>query len=311
MSNSSLQGQKNDAETKKTALIGGLLVLCAGLCWSFSGLLVRSAPSLDAWQFLAYRSAGLVLAFFLIDRFNRRPPLLRRMIKLGGLGVICSILMAIAFISYVFALMNTSVANALFLYSCAPILAAIIGYFVLGERLNTGMLVAVLIGLAGLGIMVNGAVGGGKMFGNIMALVPALCFSLYTVIIRLRPDQDFSPSVSGFAYLVILVALVIMLISGDALFPKPFEVLMAFTNGFVSMGAGFALFQLGAQRIPAVSQVLLAQSETLAAPIWVWLFIDERPSLNTLIGGGIILCGVVLMAYAGASQEAQKRAVHA
>eukprot|EP01037_Dinobryon_pediforme_P009528 gene9528-9604_t len=292
-------------DQRKRALTGSLLVLCAGLSWSFSGLLVRSAPNLDSWQFLTYRSLGLALAFAVLDHINKRPSLLPRLIGLGWPGWLASVLMAGAFITYIFALMNTTVANALFISSLAPILSAIIGFFVLGERLNRGMGIAVIIGVAGLAVMVNGAIGGGNMFGNLMALCPPLCFASYSVLLRLRPKQNFSAIVNGFALLVILVAFPMMILNGSDIFPPLKEAGAAFANGFVTMGLGFYLFQRGAPRIPAVSQTLLAQTETLAGPIWVWLLLNERPSLNTLMGGSIILFAVVLMAYYGAKHEAE------
>jgi len=294
------------SDQRKRAVTGSILVLCAGLSWSFSGLLVRSAPNLDSWQFLAYRSLGLALAFAVLDHINKRPPLFPRLMRLGWPGTLASVLMALAFITYIFALMNTTVANAMFISSLAPILSALIGFVVLGERLNRGMGIAVLIGIAGLGVMVNGAIGGGNLFGNLMAMCPPLCFASYSVLLRLRPNQDFSAIVNGFALLVVAVAFPMMVVSGVDFFPPLKEAGMAFINGFLTMGLGFYLFQRGAPHIPAVSQTLLAQTETLAGPVWVWLLLNERPSLNTLTGGGIILFAVVLMAYYGAKHEAER-----
>ena len=291
---------------RRRALIGSILVLCAGLSWSFSGLLVRNAPNLDPWQFLSYRSIGLALAFAVLDHINKRPPLLPRLMQLGWPGALAAVLMALAFITYIFALMNTTVANALFISSLAPILSALIGFVVLGERLNRGMGIAVVIGIAGLAVMVNGAIGGGNLFGNLIALCPPLCFALYSVLLRLRPKQDSSAIVNGFSLLVILIAFPMMLLNGSDIFPPMREAGTAFINGFLTMGLGFYLFQRGAPRIPAVSQTLLAQTETLAGPIWVWLLLNERPSVNTLIGGSIILFAVVLMAYYGAKHEAER-----
>ena len=294
------------SEQRKRALTGSVLVLCAGLSWSFSGLLVRCAPTLDPWQFLAYRGLGLTLAFAVLDTLQKRPPLFPRLMRLGWPGSLAAVLMATAFITYIFALMNTTVANALFISSLAPILSALIGFLVLGERLNKGMGFAVVIGIAGLAVMVKGAIGGGNLFGNLIAMCPPMCFASYAVLLRLRPKQDFSAIVNGFALLVTLVAFPMMIVNGSAIFPPLNETAAAFANGFVTMGFGFYLFQRGAPRIPAVSQTLLAQTETLAGPIWVWLLLNERPSLNTLTGGIIILFAVVLMAYYGAKQEAER-----
>lgn len=289
--------------SQKSALTGALMVACAGLFWSFSGTFVRLAPHLDAWQFLTYRAAGVGVAFFIYDRLQRRESLIVRSFQLGWPGLLGAALMAGAFISFILAIQNTSVAITLFVYSCAPILAGTMAYFILGERMTLAMIISMVLALAGLGIMVNGQLSGGSLFGYSMALLPALLFSYYAVMQRRYPGRDFSPAVSGFAFIVVIVAVAMMWFKGDDFLPNWFECGAAFTNGLVTMGLGFALYQRGAARVPAAGQLLLAQTETLFGSFWVWLFFNEKISLETLEGGGLILLGVVIMAYAGTSQE--------
>ncbi len=287
---------------RKSALAGALMVACAGLFWSFSGTFVRLAPHLDAWQFLTYRAGGVAVAFFIYDRIQRRESLILRSFRLGWPGVFGAALMAGAFICFILAIQNTSVAITLFIYSCAPILAGTMAYFVLGERMTWAMVVAMVLALAGLGIMVNGQIAGGSLFGYVMALLPALLFSYYAVMQRRYLGQDFSPAVSGFAFIVVFVAVFMMWLKGDDFLPSWFECGAAFANGLVTMGVGFALYQRGAARVPAAGQLLLAQTETLCGPLWVWLFFNETISIETFEGGALILVGVIIMALAGSRQ---------
>ena len=53
------------------------------------------------------------------------------------------------------------------------------------------------------------------------------------------------------------------------------------------------LLTLGARRLPAAETALLSLTETVLGPIWVWLAIDETPSLLTLAGGLIVMIAVV------------------
>jgi len=85
-------------------------------------------------------------------------------------------------------------------------------------------------------------------------------------------------------------------LQGVALFPPPLEALAAFAGGFLAMGVGFALFLRGAPHVPAAGQTMLAQTETVFGPIWVWLAFGETPAVATLIGGAIVLVAVVSMA---------------
>ena len=68
------------------------------------------------------------------------------------------------------------------------------------------------------------------------------------------------------------------------------------------------LFLRGAPAVPAVGQTMLAQTETIFGPIWVWLLFGETPSATTLIGGAAILAAVVAMALAGAGARRRRRA---
>lgn len=247
------------------ALIGSLLVACAGLMWSFSGSFLRLAPSLDTWQYLTYRALGVALAFYVYDRVQKREGLITRFGKLGWPGVVGALLMAASFIFYIFSLQTTSVAFTLFVYSSAPMMAGAMAYFMLGEKMNAGMLVAVIFALIGLAIMVDGQLTGGGLWGFFLAIMPGVFFSYYAVMQRQYPGRDFSPSVSGFALIVMAISITMIFIKREALFPATWEVAVPFCNGFVTMGLGFVMYQTGAARIPAASQVLLAMNSASTA----------------------------------------------
>jgi drug/metabolite transporter (DMT)-like permease len=99
----------------------------------------------------------------------------------------------------------------------------------------------------------------------------------------------------------------IIFATGKSLFPPPFETLAAFANGSIFMGLGFALFVRGAPDLPAAGQTVLAQTETIFGPVWVWLLFAETPLPTTLLGGAIILAAVTVMAVAGASAKPQQK----
>ena len=69
--------------------------------------------------------------------------------------------------------------------------------------------------------------------------------------------------------------------------------------GSVQIGAGFILITLGTRWVPAAQVALLALTETVLAPTWVWLILDERPAPIALVGGLIVLFAVVSEGLAG------------
>jgi drug/metabolite transporter (DMT)-like permease len=121
---------------------------------------------------------------------------------------------------------------------------------------------------------------------------------------RLAPKRDFGPAMVGYGVCSSLVAAAVALSEGATLTPPLSEVLWAFAAGFVLMGLGFALFLRGAPSTPAVGQTLLAQTETIFGPVWVWLAFGERPAPTTLVGGAVIFAAVVAMALSGVRASA-------
>ncbi len=280
-------------------LAGALYVLAAGLCWSFTGVFIRLAPHLDSWQFLVYRGLGTAVAFALLAR-SREPRALPNRLQ----GAIATLALSLSAIGFIVALKLTSVANALFLSSSSPLLSAVLGFLVLGERLDARQVGSVALGFCGLAVIVGGGFETGHIVGDLLAVLSALSFATVSVCMRLAPDRDFAPAMVGYGVLSALLAAGVTLGEGATLAPPLFETLSAFAAGFVLMGLGFTLFLRGAPVVPAVGQTVLAQTETIFGPVWVWLAFGETPATATLVGGAIILAAVIAMAASGASAPA-------
>ncbi|MGO4872624.1 MAG: DMT family transporter [Roseiarcus sp.] len=285
-------------------LAGALSVLAGGLCWSFTGVFIRLAPHLDAWQFLVYRGLGVAVAFVLLARSKGRGATPAGLFALGPLGVVATLALSMAAIGFIVALKLTSVANALFLSSCAPLLSAILGFFILRERLDTRQIGSVALGFCGIAVIVGGGFETGHVAGDVWGLLCALSFAVFSVCMRLAPKRDFGPAMISYGVFSALVAAGVAFDEGATLTPPLMETLCAFAAGFVLMGLGFALFLRGAPSVPAVGQTLLAQTETIFGPVWVWLAFGEAPATATLVGGAVVFAAVVAMALSGASAPA-------
>ncbi len=71
------------------------------------------------------------------------------------------------------------------------------------------------------------------------------------------------------------------------------DALIALLLGIIQMGLGLLLYTTGSKTLPAAKLTLLALSEVFFAPFWVWLFLDEKIPLQTLIGGTVILLAII------------------
>jgi drug/metabolite transporter (DMT)-like permease len=289
------------AASDRGFLVGALFVLAAGLSWSFTGIFLRLAPHLDSWQFLVWRSLGVACAFAIILRARGGGSLFARFVATGWVGAIVTAALCLASIAFIVAMKTTTVANALFLSSCSPLLAALLGYVVLGERLSLRQGASVALGVAGLAVIVGGALEAGSLSGNISALLAALGFAGASVAMRHGPRRNYSPAVFTYGLVACALSAGVCLAKGVSLIASPLEILAAFGAGFLVMGLGFLLFLRGAPHVPAAGQTVLAQTETIFGPLWVWLAFGETPAAATLVGGAIILAAVISMAAAGAS----------
>ena len=292
------------APLRSVALRGAVFVLAAGLCWSFTGIFLRLAPHFGPWQFLAWRGLGTACALALVSRARGQRHPLRQLIGFGRIGAMVTLAFAASSITFIVSMKTTTVANALFLSSCAPLLAAILGYFALGERLSLWQTASIALGLAGLLIIVSGGLGAGSLTGNLCAIVTALGFAGASVAMRYGPPRDYSPAVLGYGLVACVFSALVCLGEGASLTSPLADIGAALAGGLLPMGLGFACFLRGAPHVPAAAQTVLAQTETIFGPVWVWLAFGEMPAPPTLIGGAVILAAVVSMAAASSSAPA-------
>jgi drug/metabolite transporter (DMT)-like permease len=59
----------------------------------------------------------------------------------------------------------------------------------------------------------------------------------------------------------------------------------------------FVLVTIAPRFIPAEEVNLFFLLETIIGPFWVWLIINEQPSIETIQGGSIILITIAIHSY--------------
>ncbi len=261
--------------------------------WSFGSLLARSADQIDPWQYLLWRSIGVIVVMELLQRFKRRPLLTPIAFTSGKAMHLANVGLLIASLAYIYAVKTTTAANAAFLASITPLVAVVLARAVLGERLNRVTIGAIGLALIGLTVMVSAKVQAGNMVGNIAALCSSFGFAIYAVVLRRTPGRDWSPVLPGYALMMIALCGSVTVISGKTLVPSFAMVKFPLLHGGLLIVVGTLLFNAASRHLPAVAMTVFAQSETVGAPLWVFVFRGERPGVQTLIGGTIILFAIV------------------
>ena len=147
--------------------------------------------------------------------------------------------------------------------------------------------------MTGITVMIGDSITSGTLFGNLIALTIPICFSILIMIVRKNSNLDLVPaiwyaSIFSFTYAFIMV---------ENFSFSYNDILMGFLLGVPQLSFGFISITIGSRTTKSVSVGLLMLTETIFAPIWVWLVINEIPPLSVFIGGSIIILALVLKSF--------------
>ena len=276
---------------------GYILLLFGGFCLSWGGFIIRSFEEATVWQILLLRSVFFMFALiiFLIATYKKNTI---KIIKDAGYpAVLGGLVMSLSFIAFVVSMSITTVANVVFIISTQTMFLAIFGFFYLKEKVSLTSFFSILLAMGGITIMVGDSLSTSSFFGNIIALAIPINFSILVMIIRKNKNLDMVPAIfySGF------FAIIYGLILSESFVFTSHDILMGFFLGVPQLALGFICITIGSRTTPSTTIGLLMLTETLFAPVWVWLFLNEIPPVSVLIGGAVIISAIVLK-----SSEKQK-----
>ena len=272
---------------------GYILILLGGFCLSWGGFIVRSFETSNPWEILLLRSFFFFLwistFLFLIYKKN----VLQSLKRAGPPALLGGFVMSFSFIAFVFAMMNTSVANVVFIISTQTMFLAIFAYFYLKEKVSLIGFISIILAMSGITIMIGDSISSGTLFGNLVALTIPISFSILVMIIRKNSDLDLVPAIwhaSVFSFIYAIVMVESFNFTGHDIF-------MGFLLGVPQLGFGFICITIGSKTTRSVTIGLLMLTETIFAPLWVWLFLNEIPPLSVFIGGLIITFAIIVKSF--------------
>lgn len=282
--------------TAQTYQRGVVFVILAGVLLSSGGLLIRFIEEADPWTVLFYRSLTFffTVCVFMYLREGRSMIIKFKSLKLRD--ALVSVSLAIGFIAYVLSLFNTTVANTVLILSTGPVIAAVLGWIVLREKIGLTTLFAIIGAIVGVSVMMSDGITGNDISGLNYALLAVMSFAVLIVTLRSVPVERDMLAPTALAG---IVAAVFSLNFVPTLQISLLDLLCSMLLGSVQIGLGFILITLGTRSVPAAQVPLLALAETALSPLWVWLIVNEVPAARTLTGGGIILIAVLTQSIAG------------
>jgi drug/metabolite transporter (DMT)-like permease len=257
-----------------------VLVAGAALLWSTGGIGIKAIPD-PALKVAFYRSAVAAVALWIYFRpraWKWSPAFL---IALGSYSG--------CLISFVVATKWTTAANAIFLQYSGVVWVLLFSPLLLREAFRARDAIAIAVAFAGIGLFFLGKFDVHGRAGDGVALLSGVFFA--ALVLSLRSERGLGAEAAVTYGNVLAAALLFPFVVTDlALAPKSAAVLLLL--GILQIAGAYALFVEGIKHVSATEASLIGMLEPVANPVWVFLFLRERPAPVAIAGGAIVLAAI-------------------
>ena len=271
---------------------GSLLAFIAVMLITPDSILIRLS-NIETWGMLFYRGAIPFVVVLIGLIFFYKNNLFKALINIGYPGIFYVISFSICNITFIISIQNTNVANTLVMIAMAPMLSAILGSIFLKEVPDRKTWVAIIITLIAVTYIFHDSIEMGNFYGDLFGIITAFGLACNAVIARYAKNRDLVPSavigklcVAIFAFFFVDT---FVLVDTDLIF-VPLMCVMCVAIPFV-------LVTIAPRFIPAEEVNLFFLLETIIGPFWVWLVINEQPSIETIQGGVVIILTIAIHSF--------------
>lgn len=258
-----------------------LIMVLTSILWSSGGILIKLV---DVGP-LSVSGLRSLIAATIIYIYLRKPKFTWSLYQVLGGAAYAS--MAISFVA---ATRLTTAANAVMLQYTAPIYVAILGSLILKEKVGAKDIIAIVITFAGIIMFFADSFTAGKLGGNISAIVSGFCFALF--IVCTRQQKEASPMETILLGNIFTAIVCIPFIVGTQYGLGSIIGIMLL--GIVQFGIPYVLYGIAIKHVRALDAVMIAVIEPILNPLWVFLFMGERPGGWAVLGGIIVLAAITL-----------------
>jgi drug/metabolite transporter (DMT)-like permease len=280
-----------------------VLMLIAPVLWSMAGVFVRQLEAAARWELVFLRSSFCVAATLVFGLMLYRRDLAQRLLSIGWAGVLSGALWGVQFTCFMLALSYTSVASTTIIFSLAPLIATVLAWFVLKERIAPRTWVIVSIAVVGVIIIFWSDLGAGGWIGNLIALAIPLAAGANWVLLRaLHAEVDLVMAVLVGGVFAALVSLPL----AAPFQATPFDIAILAFLGFFQLALPCVLAVIAARHLSPTELGLLGLLEVILAPLWAWIGAGERPAGGIVVGGAIVLGAMIVEAIARGRGSAKR-----
>ena len=271
---------------------GSLLAFVAVMFITPDSLFIRLS-NIDTWGLVFYRGVIPFFTVFIGMLFIYKLSFFKTLFSSGYHGVIYVITFSITNITFVVSIQNTNVANTLVMIATAPMISAILSGIFLKEQPDKKTWISILITFLAIIFIFYDSLGVGNFYGDILAFITAVGLAVGAVTIRSARSKNLVPAAVVGKLFVALFALFFI----DSFMLSEKDLIIVPLMCILCVAIPFVLVTIAPRFIPAAEVDLFFLLETILGPIWVWFVIKEQPSLETLIGGLVIITTIAVHSF--------------
>ncbi|MDQ3282978.1 MAG: DMT family transporter [Acidobacteriota bacterium] len=260
--------------------VGLLYIVVAALLWSTGGIGIKAVVD-PPLKVSFYRSLFAALTLFVIFRRDLR-------VRLSPAFIAAILSYAGCLTTFVTATKWTTAANAIFLQYAGVVWVLLLSPIVLHEAMRRRDVIAIVVAMAGMALFFVGKFEARGMAGNGMALLSSVFFAM--MILALRREHASSRAAVTWGNVLLAIAL-LPFVANDLAITRTSLLAFSFL-GIIQIGLAYAFFVKGLRYVTATEASLTGMLEPVANPIWVLLFLGEKPSAFAIAGGVIVLAAI-------------------
>lgn len=193
-------------------------------------------------------------------------------------------------------ILETTVANATFFATTAPLFVVLIVWLVLKQRIARGTIVGLLFCLAGGAALIGESlqVNPDRIRGDLYGIITAMFFALYFLAVGRARNKAGAARVTFEAGIITSAVLLIITLAFETrIIPLTWQGIAALTAmAFISQAGGQGLLAVALGRLPPVFSSLVIFLEAVAAALFGWVILGEALTLIQTLGGALILFGI-------------------
>ena len=271
---------------------GSLLAFIAVMLITPDSIFIRLS-NIETWGMLFYRGAIPFVVVLVGLIFFYKNNLFKALVGIGYPGIFYVISFSICNITFIISIQNTNVANTLVMIAMAPMLSAILGSIFLKEIPDQKTWIAIIITLISVTYIFYDSIEVGNFYGDLFGIITAFGLACNAVIARYAKNRDLVPS----AVIGKLCVAIFAFFFVDSFSLVGTDLIIVPVMCVMCVAIPFVLVTIAPRFIPAEEVNLFFLLETIIGPFWVWMIIKEQPSIETILGGTVIILTIAIHSF--------------